>query len=159
MDRYRIEENMREANEAVKKLREIWPKWKPDKTLRGKLSAFGAAAMMSGLMPALAYFVENEPAVVLLLMKMDGQELPEKITGDDNAKKAVKNFFDQLLDSQEATRKDTAERFMEYGVSLKLVLNLYIKSAQNGETQSDETEAAQSDVKEGSQEGGEADGE
>lgn len=159
MDRYRIEENMREANEAVKKLREIWSTWNPDRSLRGKLSAFGAAAMMSGLMPALAYFVENEPAVVLLLMKMDGQELPKKITGDDIAKKAVKNFFDQLLDSQEATKKETAERFMEYGVSLKLVLNLYIKSAQNGETQSDETEAAQSDVKEGSQEGGEADGE
>ncbi len=157
MDRYRIEDNMHKAYEAVKEVRKSCSKLDLSRTLRGKLSAFGATVMMSGLLPAIAYFVENEPGVVLLLMKMDGKQLPEEMKEDD-APKVAKEFFNQLLDEPGAKSRDFAERFMEYGVSLKLVLNLYIKPEKTSDEQPEEGEP-QPEVMTTAQEGGGADGE
>ncbi|MCR5324949.1 MAG: hypothetical protein K6E85_16960 [Lachnospiraceae bacterium] len=83
-----------------------------DKSLRSKMSAFGAAVNMSGVRPAIAYFVKNEESIIDMLCKM---------YSDENEKQ---------IDSKELMEKDK-EELLDKAVSLKLAMNLFIKPGQD----------------------------
>ncbi len=100
MNRRNVENYMDDAYKAIKHyLKNKKVEYLDDK-LRGKMSAFGAAVMMSGVKPAVAYFSKNQPEIIKLLEKMNND-----------------HSFDE---------KDK-EKLMEMSVSLKLAMNLYIK--------------------------------
>ena len=63
MDKREVERYMPLADEAISKVlngKEI------DKTFRSKLSAFGATVIMSGLVPAIVYYVKEEQTMVVV---------------------------------------------------------------------------------------------
>lgn len=106
MNKRNVEGNMEAAIQAIKDT----CGGTVDKSMRGKMSAFGAAVMMSGVAPAVAYFAKNEPNVRDILCKMYREE------------------------DKEALLKKTKEDILEKAVSVKLAMNLFIKDNNNGES-------------------------
>ena len=112
MDKRVVESYMPMADEAIKN---VLGNEKIDKTYRSKLSAFGAAVIMSGLLPALAYYQKNEKKVIELLEDMYKQ-LPDKELNEGG-------LFELAKKKKE---EDLKELIINFSISLKLVMNLYI---------------------------------
>lgn len=112
MDKRAVERYMPMADEAIKT---VFGNEKIDKTYRSKLSAFGAAVIMSGLLPALAYYKKNEEKVIKLLENMYEKKSGTKL-GSDGLFGLAKNEKDE----------DLKELIINFSISLKLVMNLYI---------------------------------
>lgn len=112
MDKRAVERYMPMADEAI---RSVFGKEKIDKTYRSKLSAFGAAVIMSGLLPAMAYYKKNEVKLIELL-----ENMYEKNTG---SKLGNGGLFELAKNKEE---EDLKELIINFSISLKLVLNLYI---------------------------------
>ena len=93
MDKYVVEQNMPKAQAAIKKVFGENPAI--DNTYRSAMSGFGSAVLMSGLLPAIAYYQKNNPKVVDLLVAMyddvkDGEGLFNKFKGDKPGKNKSK---------------------------------------------------------------------
>lgn len=112
MDKRKVEAYMPLADSAIKK---VFGDTKVDKTYRSKMSAFGATVIMSGLLPALAHYTKNENKVVELLEKMYNENKDESVT-----------LFDIAKGMSLEDLNDLKELIINYSISLKLVLNLYI---------------------------------
>ena len=67
MNKSYLENNIGRAREAIENCPGID---KTDKQLRSKMAAFGATVLSGGILSALAYYRENEPAIEKLLAKM-----------------------------------------------------------------------------------------
>ncbi len=114
MDRYRIEKMIGPAADALK---EQYPDGKLEKTIRSKFSAFGAAVLMSGLLPAMAYYRKNQPEIIDLL---------EKVYSAEHHKNSKGKLFDIVRSEIDAKRRGvvTAE-ILDMSVSLKMACNLF----------------------------------
>ena len=107
MNKRNVENNMEKACEAINAVRN---KDCIDKSLRGKMSAFGAAVMMSGVKPAVAYFAKNEPKVINMLYC---------VYDNNGANKGIEAQTKCLC-------KQEKEDILEKAVSLKLAMNMFI---------------------------------
>lgn len=105
MNRYEVENNIGKARASIQ---EVYGTNKVEKTMRSKMSAFGAAVLMGGPLSALTYYQKNEANVVTLLAKMYGKK---------NGLELVQMFEKESPDIEELLAKS---------VSLKLALNLFI---------------------------------
>lgn len=112
MDKRAVERYMPMADDAIIT---VFGNVKIDKTYRSKLSAFGAAVMMSGLLPALAYYKKNEGKVIELLEYMYEKKAGKKLDNGGLFKLA-----------KETKEEDLKELIINFSISLKLVMNLYI---------------------------------
>lgn len=109
MDKRAVESYMSLADKAIN---EVFPDGKIDSTYRSKMSAFGATVIMSGLLPAVAYYKKNEEKVIKLLEYMYKEYMNlEKV----NLFETAKNKDDEFK-----------ELVINFSISLKLVMNLYI---------------------------------
>lgn len=108
MDRHLVEKNIGKAQDVLLK---AFPSGKAEKMLRSKMSAFGAAVRMSGPLPAIAYYKENEPGIVKLLAGMYD-------TTDDK-------LFSTVRESLTKNRTAAVEKLLAYSVSLKMAFNLF----------------------------------
>lgn len=90
-----------------------------DKMMRSKMSAFGAAILMSGVLPAIAFFQKNEPDVVTLVESLYGKEHPGE-TGE------LFDIVRSRIDAQGSrNEKEITEDILTISVSLKLAFNLF----------------------------------
>lgn len=112
MNKRIVEENMGKAAEAIEKVFALQEQEEKviDKTYRSKMSAFGAAVMMSGILPAIAYYQKNEVKIIELLKCM----IPT-VEG---------SLFDYIKNQED--RNAITETILNYSISLKLAMNLYI---------------------------------
>ncbi len=83
--------------------------------IQDKLSAFGATVIMSGRGSALAYYEKKDVKVKKLLEKM--------YENDTDKKSEIDGLFE--FDKKE-NEEELKELIINYAISLKLVLNLYI---------------------------------
>ena len=108
MNKRNVEEHMDKAVAAIK---QVFPNGDVDRSMRSKMSAFGAAVMMSGKGSALAYYLKNEEKIIEMIYKTYPEEETEK--------KKANDMFSIL------ERKQTDD-LLERSVALKLALNLFI---------------------------------
>ena len=116
MDRRAVERYMPLADEAIQSM---FGNTKVDKTYRSKLSAFGAAVIMSGLLPTIAYYSKNEDKIIKLLEYMYNNSSETKGEKKDS-------LFDYVKTLEGKELSNIKEKIINYSISLKLVLNLYI---------------------------------
>ncbi len=114
MNRYEIEKNMGVAQEVIRgKFGD-----KPiDKMMRSKISAFGAMVMMSGVMPAIAFYMYNQKEIVDLIAEMYDKREP-----------GIKSVFFKTITQraeQEGQRDLVVENILNDSISLKLAFNLF----------------------------------
>ena len=107
MNRRLMEDNIGKAREVLKK---AFPKDTADKMLRSKMSAFGAVVLMSGPLPAIAYYAANEEKIIELLAAMYGT--------------TEKELFDKVRADLGRNRIAAVEKLLAYSVSLKMAFNL-----------------------------------
>lgn len=105
MDRYAVEKNI---GKAIDSIEAVFGTDKVDKSMRSKMSAFGAAVLMGGPLSAFAYYEKNEKKIPEMLAKMYG-------CGD--VKELIRLF---------ETGSADIEELLARSVSLKLALNLFI---------------------------------
>ena len=115
MNKINIERYM---DEAVKAIKSVFPEGEVDKSLRSKMSAFGAATRMSGKKSALAYYKKNEENVIKMLYR----------TYSDFNNNADPNKIYAVLAEKEE------DDILERSVALKLALNLFIKEEKDSKT-------------------------
>lgn len=130
MDKYEVEKNMGAAKEAISK---VFKDDKIDKTMRSKMSAFGAMVLMSGVTPAIAYYSENQPKVVELLAEMylgNCQDDKKEQVKKEQVKK--EEFFKKIIEKMKVNEKqddkkkqEVTEQIINYSISLKLAFNLF----------------------------------
>lgn len=114
MNKRNVEGNMDAAIQAIKEIKDTCGDI-INQSMRGKMSAFGAAVMMSGVAPAVAYYAKNEPNVLNILCKMY-----EKTEHEETK-------HEKLFQKEK-------EDILEKAVSVKLAMNLFIKDNNNGES-------------------------
>lgn len=123
MDKRAVENFMPLADDAIRKtFKDKDGKIVVDSTYRSKMSAFGAAVIMSGLLPALAYYQKNEDKIIKLLEYMY-KEYDKKYNELDDTKE--NSIFEIAKD--EKNKDNLKELILNFSISLKLVMNLYIQ--------------------------------
>ena len=108
MNRYLVEKHIGDAYDVLKAK---YQNGNVDKTLRSKMSAFGAVVLMSGPLPAIAYYADNEKQIVELLEKMYGNT-------------SADGLFAKVRDDLRRNRTAAVETLLAYSVSLKMAFNL-----------------------------------
>lgn len=123
MDKYEVEKNMEAAYQAIN---DTFSGKTVDKMMRSKMSAFGAMVVMSGVIPALAYYKQNEPKIIELLWRMYKDE------SEKNPNDKLENFpmqiaknmkVDNKIDSKK--KQEITEKIINEAISLKLAFNLF----------------------------------
>ncbi|MCR5347729.1 MAG: hypothetical protein K6E38_08120 [Fretibacterium sp.] len=117
MNRYEIERNMKNARDAISKVFQKDGSGPVDKMMRSKISAFGAMVLMSGVVPALCYYRDNEEKIVDLVAAMY-----------DNREPGIANNFVKVITDrmdQQGQRETLTENIINDSVSLKLAFNLF----------------------------------
>lgn len=115
MDQYRVEDMLGDASDI---LRETFPEGRIDKMKRSKMSAFGAAVLMGGPLPAISYYALNEPDIIKLLDALYHKR-HENINGNVR-------LFDIVKDQIRQNHKDIiTEELLDMSVSFKMAFNLY----------------------------------
>ena len=117
MNRYLIEKNIGKARDVLKN---EFNNGKAKKMLRSKMSAFGAVVLMSGPLPAIAYYADNEPMIVKLLAAMY-----ENTSAD--------TLFTKIRTDLQRNRMATVETLLAYSVSLKMAFNLLTLTETTGD--------------------------
>ena len=114
MNRYRIEELIGDAQAVIAE--QYKGQDTIDKMMRSKMSAFGAAVIMSGVLPAIAFYRENEPVIVTML-----ETLYKKVH-----KNALGEIF-AIMDKEirEHRESEATEELLAMSVSLKMAFNLF----------------------------------
>ena len=114
MNRYQVDEIIGEARDVIAD--HYRGQDSIDKMMRSKMSAFGAAVIMSGILPAIAFYMENEKDIVDML-----ETLYKKIHTT-----ASGNIFD-IMDKQirEHRENEATEDLLAMSVSLKMAFNLF----------------------------------
>ena len=64
MDRYSVEKNI---GKAIDSIEAVFGTDKVDKSMRSKMSAFGAAVLMGGPLSAFAYYEKNEKKISIIV--------------------------------------------------------------------------------------------
>jgi len=114
MNRYRVEELIGDARAVIDE--QYKGQDTIDKMMRSKMSAFGAAVIMSGVLPAIAFYRENEPVIVTMLEKL--------------YKKVHKNVSGEIFaimekEIREQRDSEATEELLAMSVSLKMAFNLF----------------------------------
>lgn len=114
MNRYRVEELIGDARTVIAE--QYKDQAVIDKMMRSKMSAFGAAVVMSGALPAIAFYKDNEPTIVTLLEKLY-KKCYKDASGD---------IF-EIMDKQVREHRETeaTEELLAMAVSLKMAFNLF----------------------------------
>lgn len=121
MDRNHVEKMMGPAADALMKK---YPTEKLDRTIRSKFSAFGATVIMSGLLPAIAFYQKNEPDTIALITEL------YRLENND----FEDNIFDTSYNAiKDGRRNDVTETILDIAVSLKLACNLFELVKSDGE--------------------------
>ena len=112
MERFQIEGFIGDARKVLEK---SCKKGELDKTLRSKMSGFGAAVIMGGILPAIAYYSKNEKDVLLLLEQLYTRVHPEEhIEGD---------LFS--IAQNHKNPNEISEELLAMSVSLKMAMNTF----------------------------------
>lgn len=117
MNRNLIEKNIGKARDVLKNK---FHDGEAKKKLRSKMSAFGAVVLMSGPLPAIAYYMENEKQIVELLAAMYDNTSADKL-------------FDKIRTDLQRNRTATVETLLAYSVSLKMAFNLLTLTETTGD--------------------------
>ena len=119
MDKRAVENFMPLADDAIiENFKDANGKIVVDSTYRSKMSAFGAVVIMSGLLPALAYYQKKEKTIIKLL-----EYMYKKYNELDDTKEI--SIFKKA--KAEENKDNLKELILNFSISLKLVMNLYIQ--------------------------------
>ena len=128
MNKRYLENNIGRAREAIEKCPGID---KTDKQLRSKMAAFGAAVISSGILSAIAYYHENEPAVERLLAKMycDDYEkdLFQAIYDETRLGVASGDPDGRIVTWNLRKNEEVTERILNDSVCLKMAFNFFVR--------------------------------
>lgn len=114
MNRYRIEELIGDARKVIAE--QYKDQDSIDMMMRSKMSAFGAAVIMSGVLPAIAFYRDNQKEIVIMLEKLY-KKVHKNASGD------IFDIMDQQI--REHREAEATEELLAMSVSLKMALNLF----------------------------------
>lgn len=135
MNKSYLENNIGRAREAIENCPGID---KTDKQLRSKMAAFGATVLSGGILSALAYYRENEPAIEKLLAKMYcgdyEKDLFQLVYGEIRLKK---DDEERIIPADAIRKAEITDKIINDSICLKMAFNFFVK-VQKDENRSDE---------------------
>ena len=135
MNKSYLENNIGRAREAIENCPGID---KTDKQLRSKMAAFGATVLSGGILSALAYYRENEPAIEKLLAKMYcgdyEKDLFQLVYGEIRLKK---DDEERIIPADAIRKAEITDKIINDSICLKMAFNFFVK-VQKYENRSDE---------------------
>ena len=135
MNKSYLENNIGRARDAIENCPGID---KTDKQLRSKMAAFGAAVLSGGILSALAYYRENEPAIEKLLAKMYCGDYEKDLFQLVYGEIRLKKDDEERIISADAIRKaEITDKIINDSICLKMAFNFFVK-VQKNENRSDE---------------------
>jgi len=132
MSKWRIEEYIPLAYDALRVCGIVRENNKVDKALRGQIASFGAAVSMGSLLAAIAFFNKASDSGVAterqrlmrtvhaVLLMSDG--VPATSIAVDELEKRL---FNRVMQSNDEERNLLRERIMDAAVAIRLAMNLY----------------------------------